>query len=81
MARHKRPDDSGRRTLRSIVQFALTLAAGMPVIIAGLGVDPASTPGVASLLAVSAGVVRVFNSPVVDARLPPWLKKAPEGTK
>jgi hypothetical protein len=78
MARHKRPDDSGRRTLRSVVQFAITLAAAMPVIIAGLGVDPVSTPGVATLLAASAGVVRVFNSPIVESRLPAWLRKAPD---
>jgi hypothetical protein len=75
MARHKKPDDSGRRTLRSVVQFALTLAAGLPVIIAGLGVDPVSTPGVATLLTVSATVVRVFNHPMVEAHLPSWLKK------
>lgn len=75
MARHKKPDDSGRRTLRSVVQFALTLAAGLPAIIAGLDVDPVSTPGVATLLAVSAGVVRVFNHPLVESRLPAWLQK------
>jgi hypothetical protein len=66
--------DSTRRTLRTIFQAVIGLAAGMPLIVETSGV-PATSGAVAVTLAVSAAVTRVMALPVVDNLLPSWLRK------
>jgi hypothetical protein len=68
--------DSTRRTVRSVVQHALGLAAAVPLIVAASGI-PQTTAGVAAGLAVAAGITRVMALPQVDQLLPAWLRKAP----
>lgn len=65
--------DSTRRTLRTIFQGVIGLAAGMPLIVEASGL--AATGGVALALTVSAAVTRVMALPVVDSLLPSWLRK------
>lgn len=69
------PSDSTRRTLRTIVQDGLSLAAAAPLIVAASGV-PETTAGVAVGLAVAAGITRVMALDSVDRLLPSWLRKA-----
>jgi hypothetical protein len=66
--------DSTRRTLRTGFQFLVSLAAGLPLIVQASGI-PQATPGVGVGLAVALGLTRVMALPVVDARLPKWLRK------
>ncbi|MFJ6214993.1 hypothetical protein ACIQGZ_16905 [Streptomyces sp. NPDC092296] len=66
--------DSTRRTVRSTVQTALSLAAAAPLIVAASGI-PETTAGVGAGLAVAAGVTRVMALPQVDRLLPAWLRK------
>lgn len=70
--------DSTRRTIRSVVQHALGLAAAVPLIVAASGV-PQTTAGVGVGLAVAAAFTRVMALPSVDALLPTWLRKNPPG--
>lgn len=65
--------DSTRRTLRTIFQAVIGLAAGMPLIVDASGLS--KTGGVALALTVSAGVTRVMALPIVDGLLPSWLRK------
>ncbi|MFB7905242.1 hypothetical protein ACFC1T_02270 [Kitasatospora sp. NPDC056076] len=66
--------DSTRRTVRTVLQTVLALAAGLPLIIHAAGL-PEALPGVALALAVAGGVTRVMNLDVVDQLMPAWLRK------
>ncbi|MEV7026172.1 hypothetical protein [Kitasatospora sp. NPDC093558] len=68
--------DSLRRTIRTIFQTVLGLAAGLPVLVHTTGVSSA-LPGLGVALAVAAAITRVMALPAVDALLPGWLKMAP----
>ncbi|MFH9870384.1 hypothetical protein ACH4NT_30460 [Streptomyces lydicus] len=68
--------DASRRTLRTIVQTVLALAAGLPLIIDAAGV-PQTAAGVGLALAVAGGVTRVMALPVIENLLPGWLRSAP----
>lgn len=68
--------DSTRRTIRTVVQSALSLAAAAPLIVEASGV-PETTAGVGAGLAVAAGITRVMALPAVDRLLPSWLRMAP----
>ena len=68
--------DSTRRTIRSVVQHTLAVAAAAPLIVQASGI-PETTAGVGVGLAVMAGVTRVMALPVVDRILPAWLRMAP----
>ncbi|MET9690130.1 hypothetical protein ABZY81_16910 [Streptomyces sp. NPDC006514] len=69
--------DATRRTVRTVVQTVLALAAGLPLIIDAAGV-PQTAAGVGLALAVAGGVTRVMALPVVEALLPRWLRAAPD---
>ncbi|MGW2586810.1 hypothetical protein ACWCYZ_36930 [Streptomyces virginiae] len=68
--------DASRRTVRTVVQTVLALAAGLPLIIDASGI-PQTAAGVGLALAVAGGVTRVMALPVVEALLPAWLRAAP----
>lgn len=68
--------DGARRTVRTVFQTVVALAAGMPLIVAASGLADV-VPGVAVVLAVAAAVTRVMALPVVDGLLPSWLRSAP----
>jgi hypothetical protein len=66
--------DSTRRTIRTAVQAAVSLAAAAPLLGTASGIAETST-GVAAFLAVSAAVTRLMAVPAVDSLLPVWLRK------
>ncbi|MEV0413965.1 hypothetical protein AB0I68_24930 [Streptomyces sp. NPDC050448] len=68
--------DATRRTVRTLVQTVLALAAGLPLIIDAAGI-PQTAAGVGLALAVAGGVTRVMALPVVEALLPAWLRTVP----
>ena len=68
--------DGNRRTIRTTLQAALSLAAAAPLIVDASGI-PAATPGIAVGLAVAAGVTKVMALPAVDRLLPAWLRSTP----
>lgn len=68
--------DSTRRTIRTVVQSALSLAAAAPLIVEASGA-PETTAGVGAGLAVAAGITRVMALPAIDRLLPSWLRMAP----
>ncbi|MFJ4585336.1 hypothetical protein [Streptomyces echinatus] len=70
--------DANRRTIRTVVQTVLALAAGLPLIINAAGV-PETAAGVGLALAVAGGITRVMALPVVENLLPAWLRAAPNG--
>ncbi|MFI1799774.1 hypothetical protein ACH427_20810 [Streptomyces sp. NPDC020379] len=65
--------DATRRTIRTTVQTAITLAALLPVIVDAAGI-PATLPWAAGALAVAAGLTRIMAIPGVQALLPRWLR-------
>ncbi|MCF2531761.1 hypothetical protein [Yinghuangia soli] len=67
--------DAARRTIRTVVQTAIAIAAALPLLVAASGL-PESLPGVGVALAVAAGFTRVMALPAVDALLPRWLRLA-----
>ncbi|MFJ7258754.1 hypothetical protein ACIQV2_01075 [Streptomyces globosus] len=69
--------DATRRTVRTVVQTVLALAAGLPLIIDASGI-PQTAAGVGLALAVAGGVTRVMALPVVEALLPAWLRSGPD---
>ncbi|MCY0922165.1 MULTISPECIES: hypothetical protein [unclassified Streptomyces] len=73
--------DANQRTIRTVFQAFLGLAAGLPLIIDASGI-PQTTAGVAVALAVAGAVTRVMALPVVHSLLPNWLYRSdpPEGT-
>ncbi|MEU3350271.1 hypothetical protein [Streptomyces sp. NPDC037389] len=68
--------DATRRTIRTTVQTAITLAALLPVIVDAAGI-PATLPWAAGALAVAAGLTRIMAIPGVQALLPRWLRIEP----
>jgi len=66
--------DATRRSVRTVFQVGVSIAAVLPAIVSASGVSEA-LPGVAVALAVAAGVTRVMALPMVDALLPAWLRK------
>lgn len=70
--------DSTRRTVRTVVQSAVSLAAAVPLLVQAAGV-PETTAGVGLALAVAAAVTKVMTLPVVDRLLPAWLRMEPGG--
>lgn len=79
--------DSTRRTVRTVFQTVVSLAAGAPLLLEASGI-PEATPGVAVVLAVSAGLTRLMALDLVNSLLPSFLQKedspddtapAPEG--
>lgn len=75
-------NESTRRTVRTVFQLVVSIAALAPVLVPALGLNAANpkwAAACASLLAAAAVVTKVVNDPRVDAVLPGWLKKsAPE---
>ncbi|MET8982152.1 hypothetical protein ABZX85_41870 [Streptomyces sp. NPDC004539] len=65
--------DNTKRTLRTVLQTALGIAAVLPAVVDASGI-PAALPWVAGALAVSAGTTRVMALPRVQALLPGWLR-------
>ncbi|MGA5268037.1 hypothetical protein [Streptomyces lydicamycinicus] len=65
--------DATRRTIRTVVQTVLGLAAGLPLIIDAAGI-PQTAAGVGVALAVAGGLTRVMALPVVENLLPAWLR-------
>ncbi|MFD9813705.1 N-acetylmuramoyl-L-alanine amidase [Streptomyces sp. NPDC059080] len=73
--------DAARRTVRTIVQTALSLAASLPILVDTADV-PHTAAGVGTALAVAAAVTRVMQSDQVQKLLPKWLRSAvPAPTK
>ncbi|MFJ9816150.1 hypothetical protein ACIRU3_12955 [Streptomyces sp. NPDC101151] len=68
--------DAARRTLRTVVQTVLGLAAGLPLIIDAAGI-PQTAAGIGLALAVSGGLTRVMALPLIENLLPAWLRAAP----
>ncbi|MFD7106081.1 hypothetical protein [Streptomyces celluloflavus] len=68
--------DAARRTIRTVVQTVLALAAGLPLIIDAAGI-PQTAAGVGLALAVAGGLARVMALPGVQALMPGWLRTAP----
>ncbi|MFD7508111.1 hypothetical protein ACFV5N_02005 [Streptomyces sp. NPDC059853] len=68
--------DEMRRTVRTAVQWVVSVAAALPAIVSAAGV-PEALPGVALGLMVAAAITRVMALDVVDGLLPGWLRKAP----
>ncbi|MET8826513.1 hypothetical protein ABZX40_28300 [Streptomyces sp. NPDC004610] len=65
--------ESTKRTIRTVLQAGLGLAAVLPAIVAASGV-PEALPWVAGGLAVAAGLTRVMAVPGVQSLLPGWLR-------
>lgn len=59
--------DELRRTLRTVIQLVVGLAAGLPMLVDATGLE--QTGGVAVALSVAAAVTRVMALPAVDAVL------------
>lgn len=64
--------DSTKRTIRTVVQTIIAIAAGLPLIVDAAGI-PEAAPGIAIALGVAAAVTRVMALPVVNQLLPGWL--------
>lgn len=64
---------STKRTLRTVLQLVVGLAAALPMILSASGV-PETAPGVAVALATSAAVTRIMSIPQVNDLLPRWLR-------
>ncbi|MDH2387642.1 hypothetical protein QCN29_02325 [Streptomyces sp. HNM0663] len=62
-----------RRTVRTVTQTVLGLAAGLPLIIDAASI-PQTAAGVGLALAITGGITRVMALPVVDNLLPQWLR-------
>ncbi|MFD5564538.1 hypothetical protein [Kitasatospora griseola] len=66
--------DTTRRTVRTTVQTAVTIAALLPLVVDAAQI-PATLPWVAGALAVAAGITRVMALPAVDRVMPSWLRR------
>ncbi|MFB8361948.1 hypothetical protein [Streptomyces sp. NPDC055929] len=67
--------DANQRTIRTVFQTFLGIAAGLPLIIDAAGISE-SVAGVAVALAVAGAVTRVMALPVVHNLLPDWLYRS-----
>ncbi|MEU1122239.1 hypothetical protein ABZ371_01295 [Streptomyces sp. NPDC005899] len=70
--------DATRRTTRTLVQTALSLAVLLPALVDASGL-PAALPWVAGTLAVAGALTRVMAVPGVQGLLPAWLRTEPPG--
>lgn len=70
--------EANRRTIRTAVQWLISVAAALPLIVQASDV-PESLPGVGVGLAVAAALTRVMALPTVDALLPSWLRAQAPG--
>ncbi|MGW4648344.1 hypothetical protein [Kitasatospora sp. NPDC004289] len=70
--------DSTRRALRTTLQTLLGLLAALPLL-ADSGTLPATLPGLAVAVSVSTALTRLMALPGVEALLPSWLHRAPDG--
>ncbi|GHE31936.1 hypothetical protein [Streptomyces hydrogenans] len=66
--------DSTRRTVRTVFQTVVSVAAGMPLLLDASDI-PETAPGVGVIIAVAAAVTRLMALPLVDGLLPSFLKK------
>jgi hypothetical protein len=67
--------NSTRRTVRTVFQLTLSLAAVLPLLVSASGLDE-TLPPLALALAVAAAVTRVMALPAVEQllqRFAPWL--------
>lgn len=71
--------DATRRTVRTVFQSALALAAGLPLLVHTAGL-PDTLPGLGTILGAAAAITRLMALPAVDRWLPQWLRKAPDQT-
>ncbi|MBB5940071.1 hypothetical protein [Streptomyces zagrosensis] len=65
--------DANRRTIRTLVQTGLALAAALPLLV------EAAVPGAAAALAVATLFTKVMSLGAVDALLPAWLRRSAAG--
>jgi hypothetical protein len=65
--------DSTKRTLRTILQTTLGIAAVLPAVVGASGI-PQALPWVAGALAIAGGITRIMAVPAVQALLPSWLR-------
>ncbi|MEV4438983.1 hypothetical protein AB0K09_08190 [Streptomyces sp. NPDC049577] len=65
--------DPTRRTIRTILQTAVALAAVLPAVVEASGI-PAALPWVAAALAIAGALTRVMALPGVQGLLPRWLR-------
>ncbi|WP_406296192.1 hypothetical protein OG948_12335 [Embleya sp. NBC_00888] len=70
--------ESTTRTLRTLVQGAVALAAAAPMLLTAAGV-PEHTAGVAIFLAVAGAITRIMALPMIDTLLPGWLRSRDPG--
>jgi hypothetical protein len=68
--------DAARRTVRTVLQTLLAVAAGLPLLVDASGVAQ-TLPGIGVALAVSGAITRVMALPLVDRLLPSWLQLDP----
>ncbi|MFE4413091.1 hypothetical protein [Streptomyces sp. NPDC056821] len=68
--------DHTRRTVRTVVQAVVGLAAALPILLPELGI-PETAAGVGIALAVAAAITRVMSSPLTQRFLPEWLRTTP----
>ncbi|MDQ0794591.1 hypothetical protein [Streptomyces sp. B1I3] len=72
--------DAARRTARTVLQTAVSLALLLPALVDAAGL-PAALPRVAGALAVAGALTRVMAVPGVQALLPAWLRTRAPGTE
>ncbi|MFM9368059.1 N-acetylmuramoyl-L-alanine amidase [Streptomyces sp. Da 82-17] len=65
--------EAARRTVRTMVQTALSLAAALPILVEAADI-PQTAAGVGTALAVAGAVTRVMQSKQVQRLLPKWLR-------
>jgi len=70
--------DAARRTARTVLQTAVSLALLLPALVDASGL-PATLPRVARALAVAGALTRVMAVPGVQALLPGWLRTGTAG--
>lgn len=65
--------DAGRRTYRTVLEVLLavviTVGLSLPDVLAQVGIDPASVPGVALFVALVGVVARLMNTPPAERAL------------
>ncbi|MDT0610098.1 hypothetical protein [Streptomyces lancefieldiae] len=72
--------DAARRTARTVLQTAVSLALLLPALVDAAGL-PATLPWIAGALAVSGALTRVMAVPAVQTLLPGWLRTLPPGAE
>jgi hypothetical protein len=70
-----------RSTIRTVFQALLGLAVILPIMVQTAGLDPATIPWLAGVLAIAAAVTRLMAVPAVEGwlrRFVPFLAAAPD---